>query len=128
MAESATETALNGHRSCVIVITEEIYGRNGLPTLDELASEMEVILNGRMVRSDVLGYIQRGATPSAEDRILASRMASYAIDYARKEKHNVCILVQNGKIVALDLEKTLALKPKVFDDSIVEDYKKYNKY
>ena len=128
IAEIATETSLNGHRSCVIVITEEIYGRNGRPTLEELASEIEMLLNGRMVRSDVLGYVQRGATPTAEDRIVANRMASYAMDYARKEKHNVCILVKNGRIVAFDLEKTLGLKPKVFDDSILEDYKKYNKY
>ena len=128
IAEIATQTALNGHRSCVIVVTEQTYGRNGLPTLEELASEVEMLLNGRMVRSDVLGYIQRGATPTAEDRIMGSRMASYAIDYARKERENVCILVKYGKIIAVNLEKTLALKPKVFDDSILEDYKKYNKY
>ena len=127
MAKIAMETALQGHRSCMIVVTEQIYGRNGLPTLQELAKDVEKMLNGRMCRSDVLGYIQRGATPTAEDRILANRMASFAIDYAKDKEDNVCILVKNGKIVAVDLAETLALKPKEFDYSILDEYKKYCK-
>ena len=128
MSLIATETALHGHRSCIIVVTEQMYGRNGLPTLEQLAREMESMLNGRMVRSDILGYIQRGATPTAEDRILANRMASFAIDHANKSTQNVCIVVKNGRILAVDAEETMALKPKEFYYSILYEYKKYNKF
>ena len=128
MAQIATASSLNGHRSCIIVVTELTYGRNGLPTLDQLAKDMSKLLNGRMVRYDVLGYVQRGATPTAEDRILGNKMASFAIDYVNNNKLNVCIAVKNGRIVAVDLVETLKQKAKEFDNTSLNDYKKYCKY
>jgi 6-phosphofructokinase 1 len=63
----ANETKRNKKRSCIFVITEKIYGANGLPTLDELAKEVEKV-TGRVCRVNVIGHIQRGGVPSATDR------------------------------------------------------------
>jgi 6-phosphofructokinase 1 len=63
----ANETHKNKKRSCIFVITEKIYGTNGLPTLDELALQVEKA-TGRVCRVNVIGHIQRGGVPSATDR------------------------------------------------------------
>jgi 6-phosphofructokinase 1 len=63
----ANETKKNKKRSCIFVITEKIYGTNGLPTLDELAKEVEKA-TGRVCRVNIIGHIQRGGTPLATDR------------------------------------------------------------
>jgi 6-phosphofructokinase 1 len=63
----ADETKRNKKRSCIFVITEKIYGTNGLPTLDELAKEIEKV-TGRVCRVNVIGHMQRGGVPAATDR------------------------------------------------------------
>jgi 6-phosphofructokinase 1 len=63
----ANETKKNKKRSCIFVITEKIYGANGLPSLDDLAKEVEKI-TGRVTRVNVIGHMQRGGVPSASDR------------------------------------------------------------
>jgi 6-phosphofructokinase 1 len=63
----ANETKSNKKRSCIFVITEKIYGKNNLPTLDSIAKEVEKYTN-RVCRVNVIGHIQRGGTPAAIDR------------------------------------------------------------
>jgi 6-phosphofructokinase 1 len=63
----ANETKQNKKRSCIFVITEKIYGKNGLPTLDEIAEEVERKTN-RVCRVNVIGHSQRGGVPAAIDR------------------------------------------------------------
>lgn len=91
IADIANETAARQHRSCLVVISEKVYGENGLPTLSELTKQVADLLKGRMVRSTVLGYIQRGGVPTPEDRILSVRLASYALDTAFKIKESMAI-------------------------------------
>jgi 6-phosphofructokinase 1 len=66
-----------GKRHLVIVVAEHITD------VQELARE----INERSpyeARASVLGYIQRGGDPCAFDRILASKMGSYAVELIRK--------------------------------------------
>jgi 6-phosphofructokinase 1 len=63
----ANETKKNHKRSCIFVITEKIYGLNGLPTLDQIAKEVEEITN-RVCRVNIIGHAQRGGVPAAIDR------------------------------------------------------------
>ena len=44
----------------------------------ELAKELKE-RTGEEVRATILGHIQRGGTPSAQDRVLASRLGNYAV-------------------------------------------------
>jgi len=65
-----------------------------------MASELQKI-TGLETRVTILGHLQRGGTPSAFDRMLATRLGTAAIDYIRDE--------QFGIMVAVDGEGTRAV-------------------
>ncbi len=51
------------------------------------------------VRVSILGHLQRGGAPSAEDRILASRLGEASIQAIMEEQRNVMIGIHNNEIV-----------------------------
>ena len=51
------------------------------------------------VRVTILGHLQRGGTPTAQDRILASRLGVAAIDALKEGQRNVMIGIKNDQIV-----------------------------
>ena len=60
-------------------------------------------------RVTVLGHIQRGGSPSARDREIASRMGYTAVMTLMKEQGNRIIATRDGHIVDLDMEKALTM-------------------
>ena len=85
-----------GKRHALIVITELITD------VHSLAREIEARV-GHETRATVLGHIQRGGTPCAFDRILASRMGVYAVDLLLQGKGGYCVGIQNEKLVHHDI-------------------------
>lgn len=59
------------------------------------------------VRVVVLGHIQRGGTPSATDRILASRMGAAAIEALLDDQRNLMVGVQNDEIVYVPFSRAI---------------------
>ncbi len=59
------------------------------------------------VRVSILGHLQRGGSPTATDRILASRMGAAAIDALLDDQRNVMIGVQNDQIVYVPFSKAI---------------------
>ncbi len=59
------------------------------------------------VRVTILGHIQRGGSPTAYDRILASRMGVAAIDALLDEQRNIMIGIQNDEIVHVPFTKAI---------------------
>ncbi|MDR1763705.1 MAG: 6-phosphofructokinase [Dysgonamonadaceae bacterium] len=59
------------------------------------------------VRVTILGHIQRGGSPTALDRILASRMGAAAIDALMEDQRNVMIGIQNDAIVYVPFSKAI---------------------
>ncbi len=62
------------------------------------------------VRVTVLGHVQRGGTPSARDRVAATRMGDRAVELLASGKTNRIICVKNGKVSDVDMEEGLAMK------------------
>ena len=58
-------------------------------------------------RVTILGHIQRGGSPTAIDRILASRMGEAAIEAILDGQRNVMIGIENGKIVYVPFAKAV---------------------
>ena len=58
---------------------------------------------GHETRATVLGHIQRGGSPCAFDRILASRMGAYAVDLLLQGKGGYCVGIQNEQLVHHDI-------------------------
>ena len=59
------------------------------------------------VRVSILGHLQRGGSPTAQDRILATRMGVAAIDALLDDQRNVMIGVQNEVIVHVPFAKAI---------------------
>ena len=55
----------------------------------------------------VLGHMQRGGTPSAQDRILASRMGAAAIEALLEEQRNLMVGIVNDEIVYVPFTKAI---------------------
>lgn len=59
------------------------------------------------VRVVVLGHMQRGGSPSAQDRILASRMGAAAIEALLEEQRNLMVGIVNDEIVYVPFTKAI---------------------
>ncbi|MCR4430022.1 MAG: 6-phosphofructokinase [Tepidanaerobacteraceae bacterium] len=72
---------------------------------------------GFETRIIVLGHLQRGGTPSAFDRILASRLGGKAVELLKDNIGNKMVGLVNGELLVTDLEKIL-VTPKPLDMEI----------
>ncbi len=59
------------------------------------------------VRVTILGHLQRGGSPTANDRILASRMGAAAIDALLEDQRNVMIGIRNDQIEYVPFNKAI---------------------
>lgn len=102
-------------RDCIIIVAEHTVP----------ATEIEKLLNEDgtyETRSVVLGHIQRGGSPSASDRVLASRLGHYAVELIQQGKTGVCAGVKGEELIYMDIEEANAL-PKKFPTKLVEQAK-----
>ena len=74
------------------------------------------------VRVTILGHVQRGGSPTANDRILASRMGASAIDALLDGQRNVMIGIQNDVIAYVPFSKAIK-KNKPIQPDLVETLK-----
>ena len=68
-----------------------------------VAKELEK-LTGLEARCTVLGYMQRGGTPTAFDRVLSTKYGAKAMELAMEGKFNVLTVIKDGKLDAVSLE------------------------
>lgn len=61
-------------------------------------------------RVTVLGHIQRGGTPSARDRVMATRMGHHAVQVLAEGRSNRLICTVRGILRDVDLSEGLAMK------------------
>ena len=59
------------------------------------------------VRVSILGHLQRGGSPTAYDRIIASRMGAAAIDALMEDQRNVMIGIRNDEIVYVPFSRAI---------------------
>ena len=72
-----------------------------------LAQRVEEDYPNYDVRVSILGHLQRGCSPTAHDRILASRMGAAAIDALQDDQRNVMIGIKNDEIVYVPFTKAI---------------------
>lgn len=61
-------------------------------------------------RVTILGHIQRGGTPSARDRVMATRMGFHAVEALAAGKTNRVICARQGTMVDIDIEEGLEMR------------------
>ncbi|KAM4552461.1 ATP-dependent 6-phosphofructokinase, platelet type isoform 4-T4 [Odontesthes bonariensis] len=79
MCQKLSESRSRGSRLNIIIAAEGAIDRQGQPITSDLVKDLVVRCLGFDTRVTILGHVQRGGTPSAFDRILASRMGVEAV-------------------------------------------------
>ncbi len=96
------EGALKSHTGDLEAICAKYPQLEGISprniTSSQVASIIEV-LSGHETRATVLGYIQRGGSPSARDRILASRLGARAVELLRNDKGGLAVGVHGNDVI-----------------------------
>ena len=101
MFQIIKENSAKGKKSGIIVAAE------GIGDTRKLALEIEEE-TGKEVRLSILGYAQRGGSPTARSRLLASLFANEAIEVLTKNEGNRVVGLQKGEITNIDLKKSCA--------------------
>ena len=118
------DTALNTIMECVDKIRDtatshdrlffiEVMGRDAgfLALNGAIASGAEAAVKKEYpqfdVRVSILGHLQRGGSPTAQDRILATRMGVAAVDALLDDQRNVMMGIQNDEIVYVPFSKAI---------------------
>lgn len=70
---------------------------------DKVAKDLEE-LTGLTARNTTLGYMQRGGTPTAFDRVLSTKYGAKAMELALDGKFGVLTVIQNGNLGYVALE------------------------
>ncbi len=101
-----------GKKHCLIVLSE------GVMKAAELSKQIKEIYPEAHTRAVELGYVPRGGSPTPYDRVLASKMASIAVDLFLEENFGTCVAMQKERLVVLDLQETMAKKETFTDLSL----------
>lgn len=97
LIDKVSSAFITGKRHGLVALCENITNP------ETLAQEIEVA-TGIETRVTILGHLQRGGIPSAQDRLLASRLGAYAVDLLVEGKINQCVGIVNNKLVHYDIE------------------------
>lgn len=98
-----------GKRHTLVVVAE------GAASASDVASSIK-LLAGHEVRISVLGYIQRGGSPSALDRILAAEFGKKAVDLLLEGESDCMIGIKSMKIETSKFEDILETKKSIDED------------
>lgn len=93
---------LSKKRHAIVIVSEKITNVNDLA--DKISKT-----TGFAGRATILGHIQRGGSPSPNDRVLASRMGEKAVDLLVSGIGGHCVGIQNNKIISMPIEECIAL-------------------
>lgn len=85
-----------GKKHSLIILAE------GVMHADEFAEELNKY-GDFQTRVTVLGHVQRGGSPTARDRVMASQMGSRAVELLLEGKGGLAIGIENNKIVSHDI-------------------------
>ena len=113
VAEKIRRARLNGKTNFTIVVAE------GAVSAVEVGQQIQEEL-GLDPRVTILGHIQRGGSPTAKDRVMATRMGYEAVRVLAEGKTNrVICAVENERLVDIDIDKALSMK-KTLDEEAFE--------
>lgn len=96
-----------------IVLVQEHAIEGGAQAVAKVLEEAHPEYNTRVT---ILGHLQRGGSPTAYDRIIASRMGMAAVGALLEEQRSIMIGIKNDEIVYVPLSKAIREKKDVKAD------------
>lgn len=120
------EKKFNFNELCKIIIEGKVRGKmhnlillaEGVGGTEQLTKDIQGV-TGIETRATVLGHIQRGGSPSAFDRVLASRLGARAVEVLLEDKNQRVIGLKNNQVVDIDIDEALATR-REFDEKFYE--------
>ena len=91
-----------GKKHFIVIVAEGVGGTA------EIAKKIEAE-TGVESRATILGHVQRGGSPTARDRIMASQMGSRAVDLLTQGIGNRVVGIRDNKIVDFDIFEAIKM-------------------
>ncbi len=113
VAEDIRATYAHGKRHYIVVVAE-----GARPGARDLAGYLSSHPSGFEARLSVLGHVQRGGTPTARDRVLASRFGAGALRALAAGRSGVVVGLAGGELAEIPLEDALAPCNKVTEEML----------
>ena len=114
LAEFMKRGIRKSKKSCIVIVSES-------PKCGAMyyAERVKKEFPGFDVRVSILGHLQRGGTPTARDRILASWMGAAAIEAIKTGQRNVMIGYRNGEACLVPFEYCIMTGEKTVDKNMI---------
>ncbi|MBR6018724.1 MAG: 6-phosphofructokinase [Lachnospiraceae bacterium] len=92
-----------GKKLHIIINAEGVGDSNGMAKRIEAATGLET-------RATIIGYIQRGGSPTCRDRVFASAMGSLAVELLLAGQSNRAVCFRQGEFTDMDLAEAISMK------------------
>jgi 6-phosphofructokinase 1 len=112
LCKTIIEGKVRGKMHNLILLAEGVGGA------EQLSKDIQEV-TGIETRATVLGHIQRGGSPSAFDRILASKLGARAVEVLIEEKSQRVVGIKNNEIVDIAIDEALAER-REFDEKFYQ--------
>jgi len=110
VAEGYSLTRRSGEQDELVVQDVDAYGFARLGGIGRVVADEITRLTGFQSRVTVLGHVQRGGTPTARDRLLATRLGLKAAELASSGTWGRMAASRGGEIVDVSLEEAIATR------------------
>ena len=125
VVEAINNRKARGKKFSVMVVSEGAYPKGGNIFVKGTREGGEGVINvqlggagefvareieartGMTARNTTLGYLQRGGTPTATDRVLSTKYGAKAMELALEGKFNVLAVLKDGKLDSIPLEEVI---------------------
>ncbi|WP_262509380.1 6-phosphofructokinase [Vaginella massiliensis] len=111
---SLEQSDKTGKKSSIVVIAEG----EKLGNIYQLAAQVKELKPQYDIRVTVLGHIQRGGSPSCQDRVLASRLGIAAVEALLEGKTNLMAGLRSNKVVYTPIEEAIKKHNEIDQDLI----------
>lgn len=98
-----TQATESGKKHSIIIVAEGVG--SGVEFAEKIKQKLCV-----ETRVTVLGHVQRGGSPTAFDRVLASRMGAKAVDLLRAGEKDKMVAIRNNKVIGVDFDEAFSMK------------------
>ena len=103
------ENRKRGKKHHIIIIAEGIGHSASMARRIEAATGLET-------RATILGYMQRGGSPTCKDRVYASIMGAKAVQILHEGRTNRAVAYKHGEFTDFDIQEALNMKKDIPED------------
>ena len=103
VAEAIRESAFRGKHHHMIVVSEGVA--NTMELKDKIVEEL-----GIDTRITILGHVQRGGSPSAQDRVMATRMGHMAVEALLQGQTSQVVCYRDSQLILTPIADALKMK------------------